>query len=273
VSGLQIGNKVRFSGIDVGKVEDIAIISDTWVRVDMIINQSAQKFIRKDARAIISSEGLMGSKVIKIIAGQKSLKEIENGGLIETITPQSIDDVISKVSMTAENSANITENLAILTNKIKSGKGIVGKFLMDSDYSKDIGQSLSNIKKSTEDLAFITKQVKSGNNVFGKLFMDSVYGADIGKMISSLKRNSDTLSVITNNINWGINSGGSVINKLLMDSVYAKNMGEALVNVKQTTQGLKEIMPALRNNILFRGYFRKEKAANEKAQRDTAKKN
>lgn len=37
VSGLQIGNNVRFSGITLGTVNNIRIISDSLVKVDMII--------------------------------------------------------------------------------------------------------------------------------------------------------------------------------------------------------------------------------------------
>jgi len=35
ISGLQIGNNVRFSGINVGIIEDIEQVSDSTVRVDM----------------------------------------------------------------------------------------------------------------------------------------------------------------------------------------------------------------------------------------------
>src|SRR5690348_6320719 len=64
ISGLQIGNNVRFSGINVGVVEGIEQISDTSVRVDMQINEDTRAFIKKDAKAVIGSDGLMGNKII-----------------------------------------------------------------------------------------------------------------------------------------------------------------------------------------------------------------
>jgi phospholipid/cholesterol/gamma-HCH transport system substrate-binding protein len=36
VGGLQVGNSIRFAGINVGTVEDIRIVSDTTIRVDMV---------------------------------------------------------------------------------------------------------------------------------------------------------------------------------------------------------------------------------------------
>src|ERR1700679_526374 len=72
ISGLQIGNNVRFSGINVGIVEDIEQVTDTSVRVDMQIEEKAQKFMKKDVRAIIGSDGLMGNKIMIILPGTTS---------------------------------------------------------------------------------------------------------------------------------------------------------------------------------------------------------
>src|SRR4051812_28244697 len=66
VSGLQVGSNVRFSGISIGTVENIEIITDSTVRVDMILEEKTRKFIKKDAKASIGSEGLMGNKIVNI---------------------------------------------------------------------------------------------------------------------------------------------------------------------------------------------------------------
>src|SRR5664280_2813890 len=67
VAGLQAGSNVRFSGVNVGTVENISIVSDTSVRVAILIDESTRKFIKKDALASIGSEGLMGNKILIII--------------------------------------------------------------------------------------------------------------------------------------------------------------------------------------------------------------
>src|SRR5688500_8637228 len=53
ISGLQVGNNVRFSGINVGIVQEIEQISDSTVRVDMQIQDGTRKFIKTNARAFI----------------------------------------------------------------------------------------------------------------------------------------------------------------------------------------------------------------------------
>ena len=69
ISGLQIGNNVRFSGINVGIVDGIEQLTDTTVKVDMLIDDDTRKFMKKNAKAIIGSDGLMGNKIVMITPG------------------------------------------------------------------------------------------------------------------------------------------------------------------------------------------------------------
>src|SRR3954467_10262416 len=55
ISGLQVGNNVRFSGINVGTVDNIQIVNDSTVRVDMMIKKDVQPFIKKDCEVAIGS--------------------------------------------------------------------------------------------------------------------------------------------------------------------------------------------------------------------------
>ncbi|MBC7862462.1 MAG: MCE family protein [Bacteroidia bacterium] len=150
VSGLQVGNNIRFSGINVGTVENIEIITDTSVRVDMIIDITTQKFIKKDAKAIIGSDGLMGNKIINITPGSCLQKEIRNGGIIATVRPINMDEMWGQLKTTADNAATITTDLSEIISSIRYGKGSIGKLLMDSSLAEDLDQTLTNVKRGTK---------------------------------------------------------------------------------------------------------------------------
>ena len=64
VSGLQVGNKIRFSGIDVGTVDNIKIINDSTVKVALLIKKEIQPFIKTNSEVTIGSEGLIGDKIL-----------------------------------------------------------------------------------------------------------------------------------------------------------------------------------------------------------------
>ena len=147
INGLQIGNVVRLSGINVGVIGDIEMIADTAVRVDIVVNEKAKKFIKKDSKAIIGSDGLMGNKIIQIIPGSIGQKEIQNNDYILTAVPVSIDDIMLNLKIASTNAANITEDFTVISNNIRRGRGTIGKLFMDTVFAKNIDQALVNIKQ------------------------------------------------------------------------------------------------------------------------------
>src|ERR1700744_3306110 len=66
VGGLQIGNNVRYDGINVGTVQGITIVNDTTVQVSMRLQAKVRPFLKKDGVASIGSDGLMGDKLVAI---------------------------------------------------------------------------------------------------------------------------------------------------------------------------------------------------------------
>lgn len=150
VSGLQVGNNIRFSGINVGIVESIQQITDTTVRVDMVIDMQTKKFLKKNAKAIIGSDGLMGNKIMLIIPGTVGEKELENNDFIETSQPVSMDEILVNLSIAGENAALITDDLAAIMENIRSGKGTIGKLFMDTVFAETLGQTISNLEQGTK---------------------------------------------------------------------------------------------------------------------------
>jgi phospholipid/cholesterol/gamma-HCH transport system substrate-binding protein len=147
ISGLQIGNNVRFSGINVGIVDDIEQITDTTVRVDMLIDDDTRKFMKKNAKAIIGSDGLMGNKIVIITPGSYGEKTLSDNDMIATEQPVTMDDILLKLKVTGDNAATITSDLAVVMTNIREGKGTIGKLLMDTAMAEQVDQALLNIKQ------------------------------------------------------------------------------------------------------------------------------
>src|ERR1700759_3226348 len=152
VSGLKIGNNVRFGGLNVGTVADIQLVTDTSVIVEMVVQKNVQHFIKKDASASIGSDGLMGDKVIVIAPGTYSGQEIADNGILATHAPIETDQIMGSLKVSADNAAIITTQLAQITYKINHGNGAISKMLGDSGFARDITKTMTNLKKSTEGL-------------------------------------------------------------------------------------------------------------------------
>jgi phospholipid/cholesterol/gamma-HCH transport system substrate-binding protein len=152
VSGLQVGGQVRFSGIAVGTIENIEIINDSTVNVIAIIDDNVKKFIKKDSKASIASEGVIGDKILTISQGSTKSPEIKDGAKIESFEPVEFDEILSSIKTTAENAEIITDELALLLSDINDGEGTIGKLMNDEDMAKNLDKTMENLRKSSKGL-------------------------------------------------------------------------------------------------------------------------
>jgi len=244
VSGLQAGNNVRFAGVTVGLIASINIESDTTVRVDMLINEDARRFMKKDAVASIGSEGLMGNKIVIVTPGTASQPEIEEHDFVTTIPPLNFDRVLNKFKTTSDNVEHITADLADIVHSIRRGKGTVGQLLMDSTYLK---QTRDNLTQITSDVVAISGSLRSGRTVMGKLLMDSTY---LTIPINNAIRITSDLSDITASVRSGKGAAG----RLLMDSATAFTLDTTLINVKKGTYQMEHRLEEARKSFLLWGF-------------------
>ncbi|MBK6397855.1 MAG: MCE family protein [Bacteroidetes bacterium] len=152
VSGLQVGNNVRFSGINVGTVDNIKIINDSTVKVDMIIRQEVKQFLKEDCEVAIGSEGLIGDRLLIITQGSASAGPAIEGQELGSIEPVETDAIMASLEVTAGNAEIISESLAEIMMKINSGQGTLGRLIQDSTIAENFNQTMLNLKKSSQGL-------------------------------------------------------------------------------------------------------------------------
>ncbi len=150
INGLHVGDNVRFSGIDVGIVNNIAQTTDTTVKVDVQIDESTRKFIKKDARASIGSDGLMGNKLLIIAPGTSGQPVIQNRDFIQATSPIDMDDVLARLKTTGDNAYNIVADLSVITHNIRSGKGTIGMLFTDTVFAQNLSGTLVNVKQGAK---------------------------------------------------------------------------------------------------------------------------
>jgi phospholipid/cholesterol/gamma-HCH transport system substrate-binding protein len=152
VSGLQVGNNVRFSGINVGIVDAIRIINDSTVQVDMLIRKDVQEFIKADSEASINSDGIIGDKVLVISQGSNTSPMATDGQRIKSQIPVEFNDIILSLQASALNVEIISFQLAEIMVNINSGEGALGRLIHDPQMAENTGQTILNLKKSSKGL-------------------------------------------------------------------------------------------------------------------------
>jgi phospholipid/cholesterol/gamma-HCH transport system substrate-binding protein len=152
VSGLQVGNNIRFSGINVGTVDNIRIINDSTVRVDMLIRKEVHQFIKTDCEVAIGSEGLIGDKLITITQGSQDAKLAKEGQELASTEPVETDAIMASLQVTAYNAEIITQQLAEIMVKVNTGNGTLGRLIQDSTIAENLNQTIVNLKTSSKGL-------------------------------------------------------------------------------------------------------------------------
>ncbi|MGV8945594.1 MAG: MlaD family protein [Lutibacter sp.] len=152
VSGLQVGNNIRFSGINVGTVDNIKIINDSTVQVNLVVQKDIQKFIKTDCLVTIGSEGIIGDRVLVITQGSSEAKPVKEGQYLASIEPVETDAIMASIEVTAQNAEIITGQLAEIMFNINQGKGTLGRLIQDTIIAENIDMTILNLRKSSKGL-------------------------------------------------------------------------------------------------------------------------
>ncbi len=258
ISGLQPGNNIRFSGIDVGVVDVIEIINDSTVQVEMLIRKNVQQFIKADSYASIGSEGIIGDRLIIITQGSDNSPMAADGQHISSKEPIETDDILKSLKTSTESAEVITLQLAEIMVNINKGEGVLGRLIQDSTIAENVSLTIENFRKSSEGLDETIEVTQE--NVFA--FMESLQ-----KTVAKTEVASNQLGEIM----MKINNGEGAIGMLVRDTTIANNIDETIINLKESSIGLNENMEALKHNFFFRGYFRRQAKEKEEKKEEEKK--
>jgi phospholipid/cholesterol/gamma-HCH transport system substrate-binding protein len=294
VKGLRVGANVRFTGIDVGTVSKMVILSDTAVRIEMAVHEKVTSFIRINSVATIANEGLMGSKIVVLLPGSASERSIRDGDQLLTSQPVEIDDIIREIKHSSEQITAVSSNLVDITNKINRGEGIFGKIFTDTSFAYNLSLTSENIQE-------ISRRVNKGEGIVGRLFADTSLASNIDSAAILMEQISRNIEGITQKIDQGqgifelllsdtsltfnmyeasrnlnystanlekfsgnlmditekMNSGKGTFNKMLVDSVFADSLDITIRNLNETILEIQKVSEALQQSRLVRSFEKK----------------
>jgi len=282
VNGLQSGNSVRFSGINVGTVDNIIIINDTTLQVNMMVEDHVKPFIKKNAIATIGTDGLVGNMIINITPGGGTSVLVSDGDFIQSNARIETEAVLSKLGNTTENIALLTINLLEVAEKINNGDGGVSRIINDSDIADDFQLTIQNLKLTSQQMSTLSidlqnsmELVNQGEGLLGYLLKDTLFESKANRAIESLDNlikdrtepimkhleqsslNIETSTDDLKNVIRDIELDNGLVGSLLKDTILSNSFKKTIINLNKGSELLNEDLEALRHNFLFRSYFRK----------------
>lgn len=249
VSGLQVGNNVRFSGINIGTVHNINIINDSTIQVGMIIKEDVQPFIKTDCLATIGSEGIIGDRILIIMQGSSNAASVIDGQMLVSSEPVEMDAIVASLQISAINAEVVTKQLAEIMTDVNHGKGTVGRLIQDSTIAENISDIIINFK-----------DMSSGAEEKLAIIMNSL-NTNIDSIMASLNltaANTEMTSGQMNAIMTEINEGDGTLGLLVRDTAMSGDLGQTFENLKESSKSLNENLEALKSSFLLRGYFKRQ---------------
>ncbi|MGE5393284.1 MAG: MlaD family protein [Candidatus Saccharibacteria bacterium] len=265
VSGLQTGNNIWFSGVKVGTVSNLEFHGRSQVIVTMDIATDSRKYIRKDAKVKISSDGLIGNRILVIYGGSDSAPEVQAGDTLQVEKTFSSDDVINTAQENNKNLLAITNDLKTITNRLVAGQGSVGKLLQDSVMYTDIKKTIQSLQQASvkaQQMLNTLATFSAGLNIKGTLAKDlttdTVIYKSIKATVSELQMTADSAALLIGNIKRISNDPNSPVGVLLHDKEAGAQLKESLEYLNSSSKKLDENLEAAKHNILFKRYFKKK---------------
>jgi phospholipid/cholesterol/gamma-HCH transport system substrate-binding protein len=244
VEGLQGGAGVMLNGIKIGTVSNVQLMLDdsSYVRVDMVIDESYSGFITEATIATVGQEGLIGDKLVDLKLRAMNARQLKPGEYMESAPPPDYFAVVDEVREMVASAQSITTSLDTLLMRFRRGEGTLGKFLTDDQAYND----LVKITQTAEGLfATTAKQIEG--------------------ISQTLQRSAQTVNAITieaEKLIADVGKGKGTVGALMYDrslydslEVLAGTLNEAVNNAGFAAQEFGINMRGLRNNWLVGGLF------------------
>jgi len=256
VSGLVKDSPVEMAGIEIGRVKDVTL-KDGQAMVDMVISPHVK--IRKDAKAMIRTKGVLGDKFIEIMQGREEAYIPPEGAIAKTISAADLDQLLVKVepalddiqSVAAglnkfvgdeENQTNFKGLMADLrdasasfkniSGDVEAGKGTLGKLVKDETLYNKAEKTMSNLEETMGTLSEVAQKVERGEGTLGKLVNDET-------LYNKAKDTVDTL----HNVAQKVDKGEGTLGKLVNDPSLYDETKKAVKSVTKATTGIQEQVP------------------------------
>jgi phospholipid/cholesterol/gamma-HCH transport system substrate-binding protein len=212
---LKVGDNVKMAGVDIGRVESIAL-ADGKVKVTMKLHTDA--VVKTDSEAIIKFTGLMGQNFVSISFGSPDAPKAVDGAVLQTEEQPDLNAVMSKLNDAADGIKRFGD--AFSGDKISNLIGPLVDFVKQN--SGNIGGAISNIDN-------ITAQIAGGQGTVGRMiYSDVLYDSALGTVTNLQDAVAEVRSVVS-----GITNGQGTIGKLVTDETLYNATTASMTNLNQ----------------------------------------
>ncbi len=251
--GLQSGDPVMFSGVNIGKVKSVKLMGRR-VKVEVFLQDISE--FRSDVTAKISMLSLMGGKKIDIYPGisdeKYDINKVITGAesvdfttVLSDISSMKDDIIISvkridSIAISVNGLMGDPKFIANLKGTVSSANDVVSKINRFTDV-KAAEKIINNLSEASQSLKEITSDNKGDiKSIISKLKTTTDYLADFADNNKNLGKDVNLivndLKVVTNQLS----KNESVVGKLLNDKEFANQLAGTLKELETLIKNITD---------------------------------
>ncbi len=268
VQGLQTGNNIWLSGIKVGTVKSIAFYGNSQVAVILAVDKKAQPHIRKDSKCRISTDGLIGNKIIVIDGGSDNSPQVVDNDSLQSEHLAGTEELMSTLEKSNSNLLEITGNIKTISKRLTESQGTLGQLINDPAIADRLKGSLDNLRNATAgseamiaNLRAFSQQLRQPGGLANTLATDTTVFSHLRGAVTRLDDAAARVQAFSNSLQTagaGLNDKNAPIGMLLHDEDAADNLQRTLKNLRVSSQELSDDLEAIQHSWLLRGFFKKK---------------
>lgn len=268
VNGLQPGNNIWLSGMKVGTVKSISFYGNSQVAVTLNVEKQAQPHIRKDSKARISTDGLVGNKIVVIDGGSDNMPPVADNDSLQSEHLAGTQEILSTLQASNGNILEITGNLKTISKRLTGSQGTLGQLINDPTIADRLKTSIDNLRNATAgseamiaNLKAFSDRLRQPGGLASQLASDTTLFSRMRSAVTRLDQAAsqvDTFSHSLRTAGEGLNDKNSPVGLLLHDQQAADNLDRTLKNLRLSSQELSDDLEAIQHSWLLRGFFRKK---------------
>jgi phospholipid/cholesterol/gamma-HCH transport system substrate-binding protein len=265
VNGLQKGNNIWFSGVKIGTIKTVRFLGKSHVMVVLNIDQASREYIRKDAKVKLSTDGLIGNKILVIEGGTYKAEAINEGDTLQVAETLSSEEMMNTLQENNRNLVDITRDVKNLSNKIRSGQGNLGKMINDETLYNNLSEAAVSLKNASNragqmisSLNEFTARLNKKGSLAYELTNDTSVFRKLKTTVAQLNNMSDSATVLVNNLKEASSNTKTPMGVLMHDEEAGANLKQTIKNLNGGSKKLDEDLEALQSSFLMRKYFKKK---------------
>ena len=215
VQDLKVGNSVKMAGVEIGRVERIALVNN---KASVTMKLHSDAIVKTDSKAVVKFTGLMGQNFVAIDFGSADAPRAVDGAVLATVEQPDLNAIMARLDSAATGIENFGKSFT--GDKIDNLIGPLTDFIKQN--SSHIGGAISNIEN-------ISGQIASGQGTVGKLiYTDSLYNSALITVTNLQDVVTEVQGVVS-----GITNGQGTIGKLVTDDTLYIATTASMTNLSQ----------------------------------------